>query len=119
MKYKLKQVIIVRTDIRMSKGKTASQVAHASVSSFYETLKYKPEYAYEWLSQSQPKIVLKVNNLDELLKIKKKADELGIINVVIKDAGLTEIPPGEITCIGIGPAPKDLIDRLTGSLSLL
>ncbi|MEM0057012.1 MAG: peptidyl-tRNA hydrolase Pth2 [Candidatus Geothermarchaeota archaeon] len=119
MGYRLKQVIIVRTDLKMSKGKIASQVAHASVSSFYETLKLKPEYAYEWLSQSQPKIVLKVNSLDELLKVKRKADELGAISVIIRDAGLTEIPPGEITCIGIGPAPKDLIDKLTEGLSLL
>ncbi len=117
--YKYKQVIVVRRDVSMGRGKLAAQVAHAAVSTFYKTLIEKPEYAYEWLREGQPKIVVKVSNLDELMKVKKKADGLGIINELIRDAGYTQVEPGTITCLGIGPAPVDLIDKVTGDLKLL
>lgn len=117
--YEYKQVIVVRTDIRMSKGKLAAQVAHAAVSSFYRTLKEKPEYARRWLDDKQPKVVLKASSLEELYKIKKEVEEKGIVNELIQDAGLTELPPRTITCLGIGPAPKDLIDEVTGELPLV
>ncbi len=117
--YEYKQVIVVRTDIRMSKGKLAAQVAHAAVSSFYKTLQNSPQYARRWLDDRQPKVILKVSSLEELYKVKKDADEKGILNSLIEDAGLTELPPGTITCLGIGPAPKDLIDEVTGKLNLL
>ena len=117
--YEYKQVIVVRTDIRMSKGKLAAQAAHAAVSSFYKTLQIFPQYAREWLDDRQPKVILKVSSLEELYKVKKDADEKSIINSLIEDAGLTELPPGTITCLGIGPAPKELIDEVTGELKLL
>lgn len=118
-KYDYKQVIVVRSDLKMSKGKLAVQVAHASVSSFYKTLREKPEYAKEWLSNKQPKVVVKVSGLKELYEIRDKADERGLITAVIQDAGLTELPSGTVTCIGIGPAPKHIIDEVTGELKLL
>ncbi len=118
-KYDYKQVIVVRSDLKMSKGKLAVQVAHASVSSFYKTLIEKPEYAKEWLNNKQPKVVVKVSGLKELYEVRDKADELGLITAVIQDAGLTELPPGTVTCIGIGPAPKHIIDEVTGELKLL
>jgi len=119
MQYEYKQVIVVRSDLKMSKGKLAVQVAHASVSAFYESMKYKKDVAIGWLHRHQPKIVLKVDNEVELLEIHRKAVESGLISVVIRDAGLTELPPGTVTCIGIGPDNKDKIDQITGSLSLL
>jgi PTH2 family peptidyl-tRNA hydrolase len=119
LEYDIKQVIVVRQDIKMSRGKLAAQVAHASVSAFYKTLTEKPKYSEQWLANHQPKIILVVNNLDELLKIKEELDKKGIINEIIRDAGLTELPPGTITCIGIGPAPKEKIDEVTGKLKLL
>ena len=117
--YEYKQVIVVRSDIKMSKGKLAAQVAHAAVSSFYKTLNEKPIYAKLWLNNRQPKVILKVFSLEDLYKIKKDADEKGIINSLVEDAGLTELPPGTITCLGIGPAPTHSIDEVTGELKLL
>jgi len=118
-KYSLKQVIVVRGDLKISKGKLAVQVAHAAVSAFYKTLTIKPEYAKLWLEEGQPKIVCKVNSLNEFKEIIKKLQESNLLFEVIIDAGLTELPPNTVTCIGIGPAPREEIDRITGSLKLL
>jgi PTH2 family peptidyl-tRNA hydrolase len=117
--YEYKQVIVVRTDIRMSRGKLAAQVAHASVSSFYRVYRERREWAEEWLRNKQPKIVCRVDSISYIKKLGEDADRLGLPNVVIEDAGLTELAPGTITCIGIGPGPVELIDKVTGHLPLL
>ncbi len=115
----MKQVIVVRKDLKMGKGKLCAQVAHASLSSFLETKKRFPEWCEKWLEEGQKKIVLKANSLEELLEIKKKFDELGVPNALISDAGLTQLPPGTITCLGVGPAPEEILDKITGKLKLL
>jgi len=117
--YRYKLVVVVRSDLKMSKGKLAVQVAHAAVTAFYELLRERPEEARMWLEEGQPKIVCKVGSEAELMKLLERARELGLKGVVIRDAGLTELPPGTITCIGLGPAPRELLDRVTGSLPLL
>ena len=115
----MKQAIIMRQDLKMSKGKTAVQVAHAAVSSYIETYKVKKEWAEKWIEEGQKKIVLKVNSLDELMEIKNKVEKEGIPNSLIIDAGLTELEPGTITCLGIGPCPCELIDKIISHLKLL
>ena len=117
--YSIKQVIVVRNDIKMSRGKIAVQVAHAAVSSFYNTLLEKREIALKWLDEGQPKIVVKVNDLRELKSIMKEVEDRGIVTVLIRDAGYTELEPGTVTCLGIGPDYSDLIDEVTGELPLL
>ncbi len=117
MKYK--QVIVVRADLRMGKGKLASQVAHAAVGASNLVRELKREWYDEWMEEGQRKVVVKVEGLEELLKVKEKADEAGIPNLLIEDAGLTQLPPKTITCLGIGPAPEELIDEVTGGLKLL
>ncbi len=114
-----KQVIIVRSDLDIGKGKLAAQVAHASVEAVLKCLKEKKEILDKWLSEGAKKIVLKVNNLDELLKIYEVAKREGIITALIKDAGLTQLPPGTITCIALGPDCKEKIDKITKDLKLL
>lgn len=103
----------------MGKGKLCSQVAHASISSFLKTKERFPEWCDKWIEEGQKKIILKVNSLNELLEIKRKFDEIGIPNALISDAGYTQLPPGTITCLGVGPAPGELIDRITKDLKLL
>ncbi|MGQ4891930.1 MAG: peptidyl-tRNA hydrolase Pth2 [Candidatus Njordarchaeia archaeon] len=117
--YTLKQVIIIRKDLKLPKGKLCVQVAHAAVSAYIETKKIKPEWAEKWIQEGQKKIVVKVNNLEELEKKKTEADGLGLPNSMIIDAGLTVLKPGTTTCLGIGPAPVKLIDKVTGDLKLL
>lgn len=114
-----KQVIVVRRDLKMSKGKTCVQVAHASVSSLEEARKLRPEWVEEWLRQCQKKVILGVQSLNELLTLEKKARELELPCYLVSNAGLTELEPGTITALGIGPAPSALIDKVTGHLKLL
>ena len=114
-----KQVIVVRTDIKISMGKLAAQVAHASVTSFIEASGKYPKWVKEWLAQGQKKVVLKVTSEDELLKLYNEAKRLGLPVALIEDAGRTELPPGTRTALGIGPAPSNLIDKVTGRLKLL
>lgn len=115
----MKQVMVVRTDLKMGKGKIASQVAHASLTSALQVKRLKPEWFDEWISKGQEKVVLKVNNEDELLEILNKARSKGLIAVEVRDRGYTQVPAGSLTCVGIGPAPEDLIDEVTGKLKLL
>ena len=119
MSFKYKQVIVVRTDLAMRPGKIAAQVAHAAVTCVELARKEKPDWLKAWLDEGQCKIVLKVPSLDELLQLKEKAQSLGLPCCLIVDRGLTEIPPNTVTCLGIGPAPSELIDKVTGHLPLL
>ena len=114
----LKQAIIIRTDLDMKKGKIASQASHASVAAYYKTLKKSPEKAESWF-KSMAKIVLKVNSESELLKLKEKAARAGLIAEIIMDAGRTQIAPGSVTALAIGPDEEDKIDAITKDLKLL
>src|SRR5208282_1181115 len=81
--FKFKLVVAVRRDLDMGKGKIAVQVAHATIS----------------VSE------------DDLHKLHSEAEELGLPSVIIQDRGLTQVTPGTATCLGIGPAPAELVDK--------
>ncbi|MDH7509167.1 MAG: peptidyl-tRNA hydrolase Pth2 [Methanomassiliicoccales archaeon] len=117
MEYKM--VIAVRKDLKLTPGKMAAQVAHAAVNCAILSMKKKSEWFDEWYKEGQKKVVVKVENLNELFEIKMNAETIGLITSLIVDAGLTELPPGTTTCLGIGPAPEEIIDRVTGHLGLM
>lgn len=114
----IKQVIIVRNDLGMSKGKIAAQVGHACVLGAEHVRKSHPDWFKVWW-QGQEKVVVKVQGLKELQDIKKHAIDLDLPWSEVTDAGHTQIAPGTTTCISIGPAPENLIDKVTGDLKLL
>jgi PTH2 family peptidyl-tRNA hydrolase len=112
----LKQVIVVRDDLKLSRGKLAAQVAHAAIIGY---LKSDPGLRKKWLEEGQKKVVLKVNSLEELMGIKYKAEKEMLVTGIVQDAGLTEISPGTVTAVVIGPDEERRIDKVTGNLPLL
>ena len=114
----IKQVVVVRTDLDMGKGKIAAQVGHACVLGAEHVRKSNPEWFSEWW-EGQEKIVLKVSSLKELERVKQDAIELGVPWSEVTDAGHTQIVPGTVTCISLGPAPEEKIDKITGDLKLM
>ncbi|MBM3895239.1 MAG: peptidyl-tRNA hydrolase [Thaumarchaeota archaeon] len=114
----IKQVIAVRTDLAMGKGKIAAQVAHASLLGAENVRKSNPVWFKEWWN-GQEKVVVKVESLKEIEEIKKLAISLNVPWSEVSDAGHTQIEPGTTTCISLGPAPEDLIDKITGKYKLL
>lgn len=112
----MKQVILIRTDLKLGKGKIAAQCSHASVEA---TMKSKKEIVQNWRRQGMKKVVLKVKDEEELLKFKKLAGQNKIINALITDAGYTQIPKGTKTCLAIGPDEETKIDKITKNLKML
>ena len=117
--FSFKQVIIVRTNIKMTKGKIAAQVGHAAVSASEYARKNRPEWWSPWIREGQCKIVVKAKSEYELLELERKARNAGLPTALITDRGLTELPPETMTCLGVGPAPSDKVDIITGNLSLM
>ncbi|MGC8538547.1 MAG: peptidyl-tRNA hydrolase Pth2 [Candidatus Micrarchaeia archaeon] len=115
----IKQVIVVRTDIDMGRGKLAAQVAHASLMSYFEANKANKEIADSWLRTGEKKIVLKVDNEDSLVKLYNAFVYKKVPCALVSDAGLTELPPGTKTALGIGPWTASEIDQFTRALKLL
>ena len=103
----------------MSKGKTAVQVAHGSVSAAERARVTKQEVWRDWLREGQKKVAVKVGSEEEILELRKQAITHGLPHAIIRDAGMTELPPGTLTVIGIGPAKAEEIDEVTKDLKLL
>ena len=113
-----KQAIVVRGDLNLSRGKWCAQAAHAAVMASEGVRKTHRSWFNGWCREGQKKVVLQVSELGELEEIKKVADSVGIPSATVVDFGLTEVEPGTVTCVGIGPAPSKLVDKVTGSLRL-
>jgi len=114
-----KQAIVVRSDLKIGKGKLSSQVSHASVSAYNLTKKINSEIAESWISEGQKKIVLKVASESELLEYFQQCKRAKIPCELIRDAGHTQVEPGTITCFGAGPWDEKEIDKILGKLKLL
>ncbi|MCK4474919.1 peptidyl-tRNA hydrolase Pth2 [Candidatus Bathyarchaeota archaeon] len=117
--FRYKQVIIFRSDLKMSRGKIAAQAGHAAVSAAEEARKHSKDWWKAWLQEGQCKIAVKVKSEKELLELEIQAKELALPCALIIDRGLTEVPPGTITCVGIGPASAEKVEKITGMLPLL
>ncbi|MFB6090297.1 MAG: peptidyl-tRNA hydrolase Pth2 [Halobellus sp.] len=111
----MKQAIVARTDLGMGRGKLAAQVAHASLSAYEDT---DDRTRKRWKGEGQKKVVLKADGEDALFRLADEAERLGLPNAVVRDAGHTQLDPGTVTCLAVGPGPDDEVDRVTGDLSL-
>ncbi|MEM3555418.1 MAG: peptidyl-tRNA hydrolase Pth2 [Candidatus Micrarchaeia archaeon] len=114
----MKQVIVVRSDLKLGKGKLAAHVSHASLAGYKLVKNKKPEFVGEWEKEGEKKIVVKVESEKELVELYERVKK-EIPSVLIKDAGLTQIPPGTVTCLVIGPWKDEEVDEFTRNLKLL
>jgi PTH2 family peptidyl-tRNA hydrolase len=112
----LKQVIVVDESLKLPRGKLSAQVAHAAVEAFIAA---SPGAQAAWLRLGMPKVVLRGSSEEQIVSLAEQAKNAGLPVAVIEDAGRTVVSPGTITCIGIGPAEEQEIDRLTGDLELV
>ena len=112
----MKQVILVRKDIKIPPGKLGAQCAHASVEAVQKSQK---SFLKEWKSGHSKKVVLKVKDLKELLSYENKAKKLKLKTALIIDAGRTVFKEPTITCLAIGPDQDSRIDKVTGKLKIL
>lgn len=138
--YTAKQMIVMRRDLKMRKGKIAAQAGHACVEATllalmrenrlndlregegYLTLDPAGKQSSplsEWFTRGVAKICVYVDSEEELLEINRKAKEMGYISALIQDAGMTEFH-GEptYTCLALEPLTAEQVDPLTGNLPL-
>ena len=135
MSEEMKQVIVVRKDLNMRKGKIAAQVAHASLGVVVNLLHDRPKErkgtgyylggsipieVYEWLQGPFTKIVVSCDSEEELVGLHEAAKKNGLLTCLITDAGKTEFNniPTKTTC-AIGPGKVQDINKITGHLPLL
>ena len=125
---KIKQVIVMRHDLKMRRGKQIAQGAHASMSFLCRRLQAQGSISLDdfspneraWLTGSFAKVCCRVNSEDELMAIYDKAVELGLGVHLITDSGRTEFHGQPTrTCFAIGPDEAGKIDPVTGHLELL
>ncbi|EFP74190.1 hypothetical protein PGT21_035864 [Puccinia graminis f. sp. tritici] len=120
-----KLVLVVRSDLGMTKGKIAAQCCHATLACYKTLNKSNQALLRHWERSGQPKIALKLEKNecateeDEMLLLKAKARSLGLCAQDICDAGRTQIAAGSRTVLGIGPGPVGLINQVTRHLKLL
>ena len=115
MSYKL--IVLVRTDLKMSKGKIVAQSGHAIVDATIQAIRYNK--LAEWRNCGEPIIALKVKDCTTMNYIINAAKKKGILYGQVIDAGLTEIAPGTVSVGFIGPDKVEKIDKITGQLKCL
>ena len=111
------KMAIITNDIPMSPGKLAAQVAHAAVECTLKLQRKNPSLVKKWVDGGQKKVVLKAD-IEEMEALRKKADSTGLCTSLIHDAGFTELEPGTVTALAVGPAEEGKIDKITGQLPL-
>lgn len=111
-----KQVIILRKDLKLGFGKAVSQACHASLGAMK---KADRRIVKKWENEGSKKVILKISSLRGLNGIRRKVVSAKLPFFVVRDAGITQIKKGTITCVGIGPAEEKKIDKITKNLKLL
>ncbi len=114
----LKQILILRKDLKMSKGKAAAQASHAAVSAAIKIMRQNPTLFNQWWNGGQMKVVLAVDSEAQLEEIEARIRRQGVFVSKINDAGRTQLPPGTTTAIGVGPHNQLEVEKITSTLKL-
>lgn len=114
-----KQALVLRVDLGMSKGKIAAQAAHASLEAYKKALAKTPETVHAWEATGCKKVVLRAESEGELLGLFEAAQRAKLPAALIADAGHTQLTPGTLTGVAIGPGSEESVDKITGKLKLL
>ncbi|KAI0034921.1 peptidyl-tRNA hydrolase, partial [Vararia minispora EC-137] len=112
-----KLVLVVRADLGMTPGKIAAH--HATLACYKALAKKNPKLVHHWERTGQAKIALKASSEEQLMELEAIAKSLNLCARSIQDAGRTEVVAGTTTVLGIGPAPVELVNQVTGKLRLL
>lgn len=112
----MKQVIVIRADLGMSRGKLAAQSCHASLGAYKRA---DERNIREWEIEGGKKVVVQVKDQEELFQIHELVKAAELPNFLVRDAGHTELPPSTVTALGIGPDKDEKIDKITQDLKLL
>jgi PTH2 family peptidyl-tRNA hydrolase len=125
----IKQVIVVRKDLNMRKGKIAAQAAHASIAVVTKLLGptehehrilHHHEDLFKWLAGDFKKIVVGCDSEAELLDLSLRARGELLLHALIQDNGLTEFHGVKTyTALAVGPGSSKIVDRVTGHLKLM
>jgi PTH2 family peptidyl-tRNA hydrolase len=118
-KEECKLVLVVRTDLGMTKGKIAAQCSHATLACYKALKAIESPVLTRWERLGQAKVSVQVKGEDELLLLQARAMSVGLCAKVIHDAGRTQIASGSATVLGVGPGPRSVVDQVTGGLKLL
>ena len=123
-----KQVIVMRKDLNMRKGKLVAQGAHASLGAILQQmgkdgdkmiLDLKDERLEPWVTGRFKKICVYVESEQALIDIYEMAKSKGMICSLIRDAGLTEFNGiATLTSVAVGPDREDKVDSVTKHLPL-
>ncbi|GAA6056161.1 hypothetical protein JCM3770_004237 [Rhodotorula araucariae] len=114
-----KLVLVVRTDLNMTKGKIAAQCGHATLACYKSLAQANPALVRHWERTGQAKIAVQCKSEEDLQLLQASAQSLGVCARSIQDAGRTQVDPGTTTVLGIGPAPVRIVNQVTGHLKLL
>ncbi|KNZ71460.1 Peptidyl-tRNA hydrolase 2, mitochondrial [Termitomyces sp. J132] len=113
------KLVFVRTNLKLTSGKIAAQCGHATLACYKALIKVNPQLVRHWERTGQAKIALKGTSEEQLLELEAIAKSLNLCARSIQDQGLTQVEEGTRTVLGIGPAPVNMIDEVTGKLRLL
>ncbi|SCU97830.1 LADA_0H08592g1_1 [Lachancea dasiensis] len=120
----VRMALVIRQDLGMQKGKIAAQCSHAALACYRLIAadptreSYNLPLTQRWLRYGQAKITLKCPDKEIMDELFAKALSLGVNSYVVHDAGRTQIAAGSATVLGLGPAPKAVLDQITGELKL-
>lgn len=114
-----KLVVVVRKDLKLSPGKLAAQVAHAAVDCALRAKETDADTFTKWHREGQKKVVVAAKDARHLHELKVQADEWNVVTSLVTDAGRTELEPGTVTALGVGPGKDSVVDAITGELPLM